>query len=276
MRSEWVKVRLEDVTSILGDGLHGTPEYDDNGDYFFVNGNNLRDGKIVVDEKTRRTSLAEFNKYKKNLNERTILVSINGTIGNIALYNGEKVVLGKSACYFNVLESIDKGFIKYVVSGRPFQDYIHTLATGTTIKNVSLKLMRDFECYLPSIGTQKKISDTLGCLDNRITLLRETNSTLEAIAQALFKSWFIDFDPVKAKAEGREPEGMDADTAALFPSEFEDSELGPIPKGWKIKRLAETFDLNPTYKLSKGTAAPYLDMANVPLSGSRVDNVRHY
>lgn len=77
----------------------------------------------------------------------------------------------------------------------------------------------------------------LGGIDDRIDLLRQTNTTLEAIAQALFKSWFVDFDPVHAKAEGREPEAMDAATAALFPSELEDSELDSIPKGWRARSL---------------------------------------
>jgi len=79
----------------------------------------------------------------------------------------------------------------------------------------------------------------LGGLDDRIDLLRQTNTTLESIAGALFKSWFIDFDPVRAKAEGREPEAIDADTAALFPAEFEESALGLIPKGWRVGRLAD-------------------------------------
>ncbi|MNF73448.1 Type I restriction modification DNA specificity domain protein [compost metagenome] len=85
---------------------------------------------------------------------------------------------------------------------------------------------------LPTRHEQTKVADLLEALDNRITLLRETNSTLEAIAQALFKSWFVDFDPVRAKAEGLEPEGMDAATAALFPDSFEESELGLVPRGW--------------------------------------------
>ena len=78
--SEWMEVTLQDVVSILGDGLHGTPIYDDNGDYFFINGNNLCNGKIDIKDSTRKTSFEEYNKYKKNLNERTILVSINGTL----------------------------------------------------------------------------------------------------------------------------------------------------------------------------------------------------
>jgi type I restriction enzyme S subunit len=86
----------------------------------------------------------------------------------------------------------------------------------------------------PSLAIQKKIAQTLSTLDDRITLLRETNTTLEAIAQALFKSWFVDFDPVHAKMQGRTPEGMDEATAALFPDSFEESELGMVPKGWRL------------------------------------------
>ena len=85
MSSEWKEVSLKDVTSILGDGLHGTPEYDDNGDYYFINGNNLSNGRIVVNDKTRRVSAQEFQKHKKQLNDRTILVSINGSLGYVAL-----------------------------------------------------------------------------------------------------------------------------------------------------------------------------------------------
>lgn len=234
MSSEWRQVNLKEVTSILGDGLHGTPEYDENGDYFFINGNNLGSGRIVVKDATKRVSFNEFNKHKKNLTNRTILVSINGTIGNVAFYNNEKVVLGKSACYFNVLDSVDKHFVRYVLESKIFQDYIENLATGSTIKNVSLKLMRDFQFRLPPIVLQQRISGILSCLDDRIALLRETNATLEAIAQALFKSWFVDFDPVRAKMEGRVPEGMDEATAALFPDGLEESELGVVPRRWNL------------------------------------------
>ena len=239
MSSEWPLVRLEEITSVLGDGLHGTPNYDDNGDYHFINGNNLFEGRIVINEKTRRVSEAEAYKHKKLLNQNTILVSINGTLGNIAIYQGEKVVLGKSACYFNVSTGVDKHFVRYVLQSDIFQNYIHNLATGSTIKNVSLRLMRDFSFQLPPLKEQNRISCVLKSLDDRIALLRETNATLEAIAQALFKSWFVDFDPVHAKARGESPQGMDDAIAALFPDSFEDSELGMIPKGWRVGTVSE-------------------------------------
>ncbi len=97
---------------------------------------------------------------------------------------------------------------------------------------------------------QNAIVDFLDALSGRIALLRETNTTLEAIAQALFKSWFVDFDPVHAKQQGRAPEGMDAQTAALFPDSFEESELGMLPKGWKVGAFAELI------KLHKGSVNP--------------------
>jgi type I restriction enzyme S subunit len=240
MSSEWPLVRLEEVTSVLGDGLHGTPIYDDEGSYHFINGNNLLEGRIFINEKTKRVSEVEAHRHRKSLNERTILVSINGTLGNIAFYRGEKVVLGKSACYFNVDVGVDKHFVRYVLQSEAFQNYIQNLATGSTIKNVSLRLMRDFSFQLPPFEVQKHISAVLKVVDDRITLLRETNVTLEAIAQTLFKSWFVDFDPVRAKAEGRQPEGMDATTAALFPDSFEDAELGLVPKGWRRLAFTET------------------------------------
>ncbi|MCQ4320754.1 restriction endonuclease subunit S [Stutzerimonas stutzeri] len=95
----------------------------------------------------------------------------------------------------------------------------------------------------PSLFAQDQVISILGSIDDRITLLRETNATLEAIAQALFKSWFVDFDPVRAKAEGRQPEGMDAPTAALFPDSFEESELGLVPKGWGVVPFLDACDL---------------------------------
>lgn len=242
MSSDWTEVRLEEITSILGDGLHGTPKYDEQGPYYFINGNNLTNGRIEINEKTKRSSEVEYQKYKKNINNRTILVSINGTLGNVALYNDEKVILGKSACYFNVRDGVDKHFVQYVLTSGIFQNYIHDLATGSTIKNASLKLMRNFSFKLPALNIQQKISSTLKSLDDGIALLRDTNTTLEAIAQALFKSWFVDFDPVRAKEQGREPDGMDSTTAALFPNSFDESELGLVPEGWQVLPLGDAVE----------------------------------
>lgn len=187
----WIETTLLDVTSHLGDGLHGTPNYSDDGEYYFINGNNLKDGKIEIKPETKKCSIEEYTKYKKNLNDRTILVSINGSLGYFAYYNNEKCFLGKSACYFNVKENIDKRFIGYQIRSQYFQKYIERLAGGTTIKNVSLKTMREFPFLIPNdVQEQKSIASILTAFDDKIELLQAQNKTLEEMAQTIFKEWF--------------------------------------------------------------------------------------
>ncbi len=267
MGSDWIEVSLAEVSDRIGDGLHGTPTYTDNGDYPFINGNNLEYGSIVIKDGTKRVSKDEYLKHKKDLTDNTVLVSINGTIGNVALYAGEDVVLGKSACYINLKNGVSKHFIRYVLSGYLFQEYIQRCSTGSTIKNVSLKMMREFRFKMPKTeAEQLEVIQSVRNLDNKITLNRQINQTLEQMAQVLFKSWFVDFDPVidnavdagkvipdelQARAEQRQAlrnaatqQGDASATPAgsakplpdnirqLFPSEFEESELGWVPKGW--------------------------------------------
>ncbi|MCI6562920.1 MAG: restriction endonuclease subunit S [Bacteroidales bacterium] len=218
---EWKEVYIKDICTVLGDGLHGTPEYDEKGDFYFINGNNLQEGHITIKKDTKRVSQKEFLKYQKELNDRTILVSINGTIGNVAKYNNEPCILGKSACFFNVKEDIDRNFIYYVISSPHFKKSIIQQATGTTIKNVSLKQMRDYHFLIPvNLSDQRKIAGILSALDSKIENNNKINANLEAQAEALFKSWFVDFTPFKDQP-------------------FVDSELGPIPQGWKVGKLGD-------------------------------------
>jgi type I restriction enzyme S subunit len=153
----WEWVRLEELVSVLGDGIHGTPTYDGCGEYYFINGNNLDKGKIIIKSDTKRISIAEYNKYRKDLNLTTILVSINGTIGNVAFYDNEPVILGKSACYFNLIHPEMKQYFRLLIESDYFFKYAFSNATGTTIKNVSLGTMRKLLIPLPSINEQKYI-----------------------------------------------------------------------------------------------------------------------
>jgi len=141
--------------------------------------------------------------------------------------------------------------------------------SGSAQPSLNRNYIYGMRIRVPKRGEQERIVEVLQAVDDRIDLLRQTNATLESIAQALFKSWFIDFDPVRAKAEGREPKGMDAATAAVFPADLEVSELGLIPKGWHIATLPEAVDINPSESLPKGVEARYLEMANAPTSGHR-------
>jgi len=114
---------------------------------------------------------------------------------------------------------------------------------GSVQQVINLKDLKAVKIPLPELEVQRLIATSMQAFDDRITLLRETNTTLEAIAQAQFKSWFMDFDPVHAKMQGRAPEGMDEATAALFPDSFEESELGPVPMGWRFSTLGKSFEL---------------------------------
>lgn len=176
----WKIKTIAECSTILGDGLHGTPKYDKLGEYAFINGNNLNNGYILIKPDTKRISLSEYEKYKKNLTDRTVLVSINGTLGNVAVYRGEKIILGKSACYFNVAENCDVQFMRYVVSTPQFQQYIHSVATGTTIKNVSLKQMREYAFPCPNLFEQQRIARILYLLDKKIETNSKINDNLAA------------------------------------------------------------------------------------------------
>lgn len=189
---EWRMTTIAECSTILGDGLHGTPKYDENGEYAFINGNNLHNGKIVIKPDTKRVGLSEYEKHKKELTDRTVLVSINGTLGNVAVYNGEKVILGKSACYFNVSTDCDVQFMRYVVSSPHFQQYINSVATGTTIKNVSLKQMREYSFPIPELKEQQRIANLLYLLDQKIENNRKINKNLEHQAQSYFQELFVD------------------------------------------------------------------------------------
>lgn len=223
MPENWKICKLEEIVSILGDGLHGTPKYSENGEYYFINGNNLSDGKIVLKDDTKRVTHEEYLKYKKELNDRTLLVSINGTIGNVSFYNGEKVMLGKSACYFNLKDNVEKGFVRQVISSNYFRNYLETNATGSVIKNVSLKSMREFSFQLPPLPEQISIASILSAIDDKIENNLQTNKTLEEMAMTLYKHWFVDFGPFRD-------------------GEFVDSELGRIPKGWEVKPIGDLIE----------------------------------
>lgn len=133
--------------------------------------------------------------------------------------------------------SADPLFIYYAVSSRKNREKIIRDASVTGVPKINVAYLRNFPIDLPPLEEQRAIAHILGSLDDKIELNRRMNETLEALARALFKSWFIDFDPVRAKMEGRQPAGMDDETAALFPGSFEDSALGEIPKGWSVEPL---------------------------------------
>ena len=172
----WEKKRLQDCSSIIGDGLHGTPKYDENGNYYFINGSNLTITDIVFTPETKRVNETEYQKYKVELNENTVFLSINGsTLGKrTAFYNNEPVILGKSACYINVKSNtLNKYFLRHFLSSDIFQEYAWKEKTGAAIPNLGLKAMRDLKIPLPPLPEQKCIVKELDTLSEKVRQLQE-------------------------------------------------------------------------------------------------------
>ena len=166
-------------------------------------------------------------------------------IGRVGSYCGS-VHFSREACWVtdNAIRATAKGendpsFLYYLLK----QLNLNNWRSGSGQPLINQTTLNAIETQIPCPREQRAISGIVGALDDRITLLRETNATLEAIAQALFKSWFVDFDPVHAKQQGRASEGMDTQTAALFPDSFEESELGMVPKGWRVAKVGEVAEV---------------------------------
>jgi type I restriction enzyme S subunit len=166
----------------------------------------------------------------------------------------------------------DPGYVLAFLTHADVKPYIESFNAGGSRRAITKGHIEAFRLPIPPLPEQRAIAHILGALDEKIELNRRISETMEAMALALFKSWFVDFDPVRAKVEGRDP-GLPASLATLFPDSFEESELGEIPNGWGVTSLPELIDVNPTRSLRKGDIAPYLDMANMPTRGHAPDTV---
>jgi type I restriction enzyme, S subunit len=213
----------------------------------------------------------------------------NGPIGwtDHALTQGPGVILGRKGAYrgvefsrdpFHVIDTayyvlprmeLDMRWLYYAVKHYRLGE----IDDGSPIPSTTRAAVYVQELEIPPLPEQKRIAHILGTLDDKIELNRRMNATLEGISRAIFKSWFVDFDPVRQKAAGKQPVGMDAQTAALFPDSFEESEIGEVPKGWDVVPIPEIVEVNPGRSLRKGEVAPYLDMANIPTSGHTPDKL---
>jgi len=140
-------------------------------------------------------------------------------------------------------EKLDSVFLSYLLGLPSFKDYIRKIAVGATMLSINTEILSNVPICYPPLPIQHRIAHILGSLDDKIELNRQMNETLEAMARAIFKSWFVDFDPVRAKAEGRQPAGMDAATAALFPDSFEEVDGREVPGGWGFGAMSNIIDL---------------------------------
>lgn len=242
----WGEALLPEVVYFQeGPGLRNW-QYRDEG-IPFVNIRCLKDGRLMRSEMTCLDPEEVETKYQHFLLDvGDYVVSSSGTLGRLAEVFPEDLpcILNTSVIRFRPLDEgvLDRRFLKAYLRSDLFHSQIRMHASGSAQLNYGPTHLKQMTLPIPPIEEQRAIGQLLGVLDDRIDSLRSQNRVLETIAQALFKSWFVDFDPVRAKAEGREPEGMDAATAALFPDRLEDSLLGPIPAGWRVDRFDREFD----------------------------------
>ena len=236
---EWKIYILEDLTSKIGDGIHATPKYDDNGTIAFINGNNIKGNELYIPIDNKKISESEYRKYKQYINETSILISINGTIGNVGYYSGEKVLLGKSIAYINPIESLNRKFLFYILSSNQIQSYFNKELTGSTIKNLSLKTIRSTLISLPPLREQQKIASILSTVDEQIDdtvqLIEKTKVLKKGLMQQLL-------------------------TNGIGHTEFKQTELGEIPVAWRIYPLKEIG----TFSKGKGIAKKDLSVNGHP------------
>jgi type I restriction enzyme S subunit len=254
MSAEWLDTTLGQIcaaqggaiqTGPFGSQLH-TSDYKEFG-IPVVMPTNIGDGGIVEDGIARidQTDVDRLSQHKLQMGD--IVFSRRGDVTKNALIRPHEVGWFCGTGCLKVRlgdESIATAkFISHCLRLPDIKDWLVRHSVGATMPNLNTGILSAVPIYLPPLHVQLEIAAMLGALDDRITLLRETNATLEAIAQALFKSWFVDFDPVRAKLEGRAPEGMDEATAALFPDSFEESELGLVPRGWRVLPIGDAVEV---------------------------------
>lgn len=240
----WDWARLDSLAEVI-DCPHSTPVLTDTGPYI-ARSQDIRTGVFRTESAGRvsEETYAERNR-RAEPTHGDLLYSREGTYFGIAaaIPRHARVCLGQRMVLIRPKQGLDPDFLRYWLNSPHLSRHIHGFRDGSVAERLNLPTIRALPVAFPGIADQRMIAGSLSALDDKIALLLATNATLEAIAQAIFKSWFVDFDPVRAKAEGRDPEGVPPEVADQFPSEFENSELGAIPKGWKIQSFEGHFEV---------------------------------
>ena len=273
----WRRCRIEDIAEKVAMGPFGSSikvETFTPSGVPILSGQHLHGSR--VDDKPGFNFISEAHAERlrgANVRKGDVILTHRGNIGQIACIPNnsqyEKYVVSQSQFYVRPKPS--EAIPEFIVAYFKTPEGQHELLANASQVGVPsiarpVTYLRSIEIPVPPIQEQHAIAHILGMLDDKIELNRRMNETLEAMAQSLFKSWFVDFDPVRAKMEGRDT-GLPKPIADLFPDRMVDSELGLIPDGWEVLPLHQLIEINPTRALRKGEVAPYLDMANMPTKG---------
>ena len=228
----------------VADGTHDSPKESQTGK-LLVTSKNVKGGRLVMESAylISDEDYSEINRRSK-VDQWDLLLTMIGTVGEVCIVEqAEPSFAIKNVGLLKCGSELRAKWLYYFLRSPQGQALVEQRKKGSTQQYISLTEIRNFPVSYPVDEQELRAAvSLLSMLDDRITLLRETNATLEAIAQALFKSWFVDFDPVRAKMEGRTPEGMDEATAALFPDGLETSELGEVPRGWRVMPVGDAIE----------------------------------
>jgi type I restriction enzyme S subunit len=247
MAGEWPSIALGKVASVRSGFAFKSADWTDAG-VPVVKIGNVKDGRLAMDGCSFVSQATAEEAAEFYLREDDILIAMTGYIGEVARVKAEDLpcLLNQRVGRFSVLDSsvLDDSFLFHFLRHPETRKHIEGLGYGSAQPNVSPSLIHKVETPLPPLNEQQAIACILGSLDDKIELNRRRSRTLEAMARAIFKSWFADFDPVRAKAEGRGQKaegipGLKPEIANLFPDRLEDSPLGPIPAGWQVKTVSD-------------------------------------
>ncbi|MBS1560993.1 MAG: restriction endonuclease subunit S [Bacteroidetes bacterium] len=276
MKGEWKESQLSELCELIVDCPHSTPLWTNDGAIVLRN-QNIKSGRLDLSSPSY-TDEAHFEQRSRRarLQAGDLVLTREAPMGEVCMIpENLRCCLGQRMVMLRPNpKKCDARFILYSIQSDKVQHEIKVNeGTGSTVSNLRIPLIESLSIPHPPLTEQRAIAKILGDLDDKIDLNRRMNETLEAMARTLFQSWFVDFDPVRAKLDGRQPTGMDAATAALFADSFQDSSLGPIPKGWTAQRLTEAIEVNPRRMLKSRSIAPYLDMKNLPTQGHSAEEV---
>lgn len=230
--AQWRWVPLSDVAQLESGHTPSRrhPEYWDGGvPWIGIKDAVDNHGRTIFHTYQHVSDMGLANSSARLLPERTVCLSRTASVGYVVVM-GRSMATSQDFVNWVCGPSLEPDYLKYVLVAE--RDSLLRFASGTTHQTIYYPEAKAFHALLPPLDVQRRILGILCALDDKIELNRQTNETLEAMARALFKSWFVDFDPVHAKAEGRTPSGMDAETAQMFPGKFDEAETGKLPKGW--------------------------------------------
>ena len=247
-RDNWSTVRLGDAVDLLTGFPFRSDHYTTDSTAFrLLRGDNIAQGYLRWNGVKRWPAGAVADLEQFRLREGDVVLAMDRPWIEVGLKSSSvqrsdlPALLVQRVARLRGKRNLDTRFLKYVIACRDFTAYVLSVQTGTAVPHISARQIQEYEFPLPPLAEQRAIAHILGTLDDKIELNRRMNATLVAMARALFRSWFVDFDPVRAKMEGRDT-GLPKDIADLFPDRLVESELGEIPLGWPVERLADHFE----------------------------------